>query len=97
MNQDHEQTAIDLLESSHSFPGSYQIKVIGSADDDFVERVLAAVVSELLAESSIDHKVRSTPGGRHVAITLQVHVQSAQQVRNIYKSVNEVRGLAYLL
>ena len=34
---------IELLESTHSFPGAYQIKAIGVVADDFEARVLAAV------------------------------------------------------
>ena len=33
---------IDLLESTHSFPGVYQIKAIGSVDDGFENRVISA-------------------------------------------------------
>ena len=37
----------DLLHSVHPFPGTYQIKAIGTAEDNFVGRVVEAVVSEL--------------------------------------------------
>ena len=42
--------SVELLESTHSFPGEYKIKAIGSADDDFESRVVEAV-SALLAGS----------------------------------------------
>jgi putative lipoic acid-binding regulatory protein len=86
----------DLLESSHPFPGTYQIKVIGSAEDDFVGRVVEAVVSELATPSELDHSVRVTPGGRHVSLTLDMTVQSADQVRTIYARIREVKGLTLL-
>ena len=35
--------SVELLESTHLFPGVYQIKAIGSAEDDFAGRVVAAV------------------------------------------------------
>jgi uncharacterized protein len=86
----------DLLESNHAFPGTYQIKAIGAAEDDFVSRVVEAVVSELATPSELDHTVRVTPGGRHVSLTLEMTVQSAEQVRSIYARIREVKGLTLL-
>lgn len=87
----------ELLESVHSFPGVYQIKAIGSADQDFETRVIEAVVAELVSRSELDYSSRTTPGGRHVSVTLEVTVQSAQHVRQIYARIREVPGLTMLL
>ena len=89
--------SIELLESSHSFPGVYQIKAIGSIDDDFEGRVLSAVLSELGVASDLEHTVRKTPGGRHVSLTLDVPVQNAEQVRTIYAKIHGLQGLLLLL
>lgn len=86
----------ELLESHHSFPGVYQIKAIGSAEGDFTARVLAVAAEELASPYEIDHSVRSTRGGRHVAITLVITVQNAEQVRAIYARIREVEGLTLL-
>jgi uncharacterized protein len=88
--------SIELLESTHPFPGVYQIKAIGRADDDFESRIVEAVCSVLPARSDLDHSVRTTPGGRHVALTLDVSVQNAEQVRAIYAEIKEVPGLTLL-
>jgi putative lipoic acid-binding regulatory protein len=88
--------SVDLLESVHFFPGVYKIKAIGRSDDDFESRVLAAVYSNVAARSDLDYSVRSTPGGRHVAVTLDITVQSAEQVRAIYADLREVEGLTLL-
>jgi uncharacterized protein len=88
--------SIETLESTHQFPGTYQIKAIGLAENDFVERVIRAASSELAAPSEIDHTVRITPGGRHVALTLEITVQTAQQVRAVYEKIEQVEGLTLL-
>ncbi len=88
--------SVELLESTHLFPGVYRIKAIGRSDNDFEQRVIAAVVSQLAAASDLDYSVRSTPGGRHVALTLDVSVQTAEQVRSIYAEVREIKGLTLL-
>jgi putative lipoic acid-binding regulatory protein len=86
----------DLLESNHPFPGTYQIKAIGTSEDDFVSRVIDAVVTELATPGELDHTVRVTPNGRHVSLTLEINVQSADQVRAIYAAIREVKGLTLL-
>jgi putative lipoic acid-binding regulatory protein len=88
---------VELLESVHSFPVMYQFRVIGAAADDFVERVLAVVREEVAGPSELDHSVRRTAGGRHVALTIDVQVQTAEQVRNIYARIEQVEGLSLLL
>ena len=86
----------DLLHSVHPFPGTYQIKAIGTAEDDFVGRVVEAVVAELATPGELEHSVRVTPGGRHVSLTMDMTVQSAEQVRMIYSRIREVKGLTLL-
>lgn len=86
----------DLLESTHPFPGTYQIKAIGAADDDFVGRIVEAAASELATPGELDHSVRMTPNGRHVSLTLDMNVQSADQVRAIYARLRDVKGITLL-
>ncbi len=75
--------SIDLLESSHTFPGTYQIKAIGAADNDFAARVVAAVAEELAGPGEVEHSVRGTQGGRHHAVTLDITVQSRAGPRHL--------------
>jgi uncharacterized protein len=89
--------SVELLESTHPFPGTYRIKAIGLVEDDFEQRVVAAVSSHLAAASDLDYSIRATKGGRHVALTLDVNVQNAEQVRSIYAEIRDVRGLTLLL
>lgn len=89
--------SVELLESNHSFPGVYRIKAIGRADGDFPGRVLRAVERRVAAASDVDHALRETQGGRHVSVTLDVSVTSAEQVLAIYAEIGEVEGLMLLL
>ena len=88
--------SVDLLESTHQFPGVYRIKAIGNASDDFESRVVEAAVAELAGPSELDYSVRTTPNGRHVALTLDISVQTAEQVRDIYARIRELEGLTLL-
>jgi putative lipoic acid-binding regulatory protein len=88
--------SVELLESTHLFPGVYRIKAIGRSEDDFERRVVEAVVSNLAAASDLDYSIRATKGGRHVALTLDISVQSAEQVRSIYAEIRDIPGLTLL-
>jgi len=88
--------SLELLESTHFFPGVYQIKAIGVAEDNFEGRVVEAVVAEVATPSELDYSVRTTPGGRHVALTLDITVQNAEQVRGIYARIRDLKGLTLL-
>jgi len=89
--------SLELLESTHTFPGVYQIKAIGSASGGFQERVLDVVRAELDSVARVGHSVRTTPDGRHIALTLDVNVESAEQVRVIYSKIHSLEGLRFLL
>jgi putative lipoic acid-binding regulatory protein len=87
----------DILESAHSFPGRYKIKAIGRASEDFEPRLMSAVRACLGPEADLEHSARTTPGGRHVAITLEITAQSAEQVRELYAEIHKVEGLTLLI
>lgn len=91
------QPSIELLEATHQFPGTYQIRVIGAAEGDFADRVVAATRELLTGPSELETSMRSTPGGRHVALTLDICVQNARQVLAIYAEIQKVPGLRLLL
>jgi len=88
--------SVELLEAVHLFPGNYQIRAIGAASGDFETRVINAVQDEVATPSEVEHSARYTPGGRHVSVTLDITVQSAEQVRSIYARLHEVEGLRLL-
>ena len=87
----------DLLQSVHTFPGPFRIKVIGLSDDAFAERVLAVAQGHVADPADREHSIRATHGGRHLAVTLDLQLQSASQVRAIYADLRQLEGLTMLL
>lgn len=88
--------SVEVLEANHRFPGPYLFKVIGKSDDAFVDRTIAAVREELAASVDPPYSVRKTPAGRHVSVTLEVRVSSAQQVLALYRRIMQLTGLVIL-
>ena len=87
----------ELLSLTHEFPGIFQFKAIGSATDSFSTRVVEAVVAELESAEQVEVSIRETRGGKHVAVTMHVNAQSADQVRSIYAKIQSIEGLILLL
>jgi uncharacterized protein len=87
----------ELLEATHTFPGPYTFKAIGSVDDHFVGRVMAAVRCELGEGIEPSFSTRNTSGGRHVCVTIEPTVADADEVLEIYARLRQVEGLVLLL
>ena len=92
----YQQPPLDLLESSHTFPGPYLFKVIGKSEGGFMARTVAAVREELALETDPPFSVREAKGGRHIAVSLEPHVESAVQVLAIYRRLSVMVGLVML-
>ena len=87
------QASLDLLNATHTFPCEFTIKVIGANNNNFVQRCIDAVQDAAPHPNEIPHTTRSTPNGRHIAVTLQPTLQSAEHVLAVYASVKVVQGV----
>jgi uncharacterized protein len=89
--------SIELLEATHQFPGRFIFKIIGRVDNGFAARVVAAVRDELACDVDPPHRLREAAGGRHVAVTLEPTVETAQQVLAVYRRVRTLTGLVMMM
>jgi putative lipoic acid-binding regulatory protein len=89
--------AIELLESTHTFPGVYVFKVIGRTEGGFAARVVAATREALEWDEDPPFRVREAAGGRHVAVTLEPHLATADQVLAVYRRLRDTDGLVMCL
>ena len=89
--------SVELLEARHDFPCQFTFKVIGSTDDNFLARVIAAVRDELRLEVDPNYSMRSAKNGAHIAITLEPQCESPQQVLAIYSRLTGMDGVVMLL
>ncbi|MCI0685136.1 MAG: DUF493 domain-containing protein [Gemmataceae bacterium] len=92
----YQQPALDLLTSSHTFPGPYTFKVIGKSEGGFLARAVAAVREELAQDTDPPFKVREARGGRHIAVTLEPRIEHAGQVLAVYRRLRAMVGLVML-
>ena len=82
--------SLELLNATHDFPCAFTIKVIGNAEDDFVTRVVIALRE---FDPDVTFQTRSTPKGKHVAVTLEPKLESAAQVLLVYEQVKTIAGV----
>ncbi len=88
---------IDLLEATHTFPGPFLFKAIGAHNKGFVARIVAAIREEMRYESDPPYELRETSSGRHVAVSVELWVDSAERIRSIYERILKVEGLVLAL
>ena len=88
---------LDLLNQTHEFPCSYIFKAIGKVESGFAARVVAGVREELNQETDPPHRFRSSASGRHISVTLEPTVETAEQVLAIYERIASMAGLVVLL
>lgn len=88
---------LDLLLSVHNFPGPYTWKVIGRTENGFVDRVLTEFRDALDLEFDPPYTTRETAAGRHIALTVEPWMDSADDVLDLYTRLRETEGLVVLL
>lgn len=89
--------SVASLEANHKFPCPYIFKVIGRENHYLEQRVVAAVRDQLGATVDPPYSVRTTEGGKHIAITFEILMEDAHQVISVYRRLTEVPGILLLL
>lgn len=88
---------LELLKRTHIFPGHYTFKAVGKVDLHFADRLVAAVRDELDLEKDPPVKRRLSGSGQHCSVTLELRVQSAEEVHAIYERIAAVPGILLML
>jgi putative lipoic acid-binding regulatory protein len=97
MDRERHEQAIRLLEATHAFPCPFMIKVIGRSEGGFLGRIVAAFRAAQDLDTDPPFRTRQTPDGRHIAVTFEPHVESAEEVLGIYESIRSVQGIVMIL
>lgn len=88
--------SIELLESTHEFPGPYTIKVFGPHSQDFLDRVRDTTRAVLMG-GEFDLSFRSSSKGTHGCATVDAQVEDAQQVILLYGELANIDGVRMIL
>ena len=88
---------LERLKDVHSFPGDYVFKVIGTNSDEFVSQVVQTVINVVGKQAEPDVSTRESSGGKHLSVTLSVHMQDAETVLDVYASLKEMEEARFIL
>jgi len=93
----NEYESLELLLATHHFPGPYMFKVIGRDLVGFQARVLLSIREALKIEKDPPFRTQSSSGGKHVSITLEPHVFSAEEVITVYRFLKQTEGVMMVM
>jgi len=84
----------ELLQSQHHFPGSYTFKVIYRSEEGMTARI-CGVVSESTGIENREKNlsVRESSSANFLSMTLEIDVQSAQDVLDVYEVLSNVENI----
>lgn len=88
---------VESLQNVHDFPGRYTFKAFGPAEQHFVDEARSVVVQATAGRGDEVLSARLSKQGRYMCVTLDVFVQSPEQVRAIYVELSHLEGLRMLL
>ena len=87
--------SVELLNSTHLFPGDYTFKIIAETDLALAQQVHLAIQIPSVTLPRISF--RRSHGGKFTAVTLEVEVASADVVVDLYYRLLTIKGLRLLL
>ncbi len=96
-SSDSIQYSLQLLEDNHQFPCEVMIKVIGRADEAFLNAILEIVRECQQLSETPSYRSRGTPNGKYIAITMEPPFQNAQEVLVLYEKIRVVEGVVMVL
>ena len=86
----HEARLRALLEAQHSFPGPYLFKVIFKNEQGLRERLVSDMCRTAGVEAPVgEPSVRSSSGGKFLALTVELELRSSDDVLAIYGELQE--------
>ena len=87
--QDEREQMLALLQSNHTFPGRYAIRVVVAKEGE--PALMAAVQATALELVEVTSNPSRT--GKWTSVRLVLEVQSAEEVLTLYEVVNGVEGV----
>ena len=89
--------SLELLQSTHKFPGKYTFKVIGDSQTLIPADLMADIQKALGLAEPPKYEHRHSAGGKHIAITVEMQVPSAEAVHTVYHRLLANPGVRLVL
>ncbi len=89
--------AIELLNSTHTFPARVMVKAIGVNQFGFELRVVEIVRTHLELTEDPPFTVRLSNSDRHIAVTVEPLFQKAEEVLTLYDALRTLEDLVMVM
>lgn len=86
----------ELLLANHTFPGDYTIKAFGPKSAEFETAVVEAATI-LLGAARVRSAVRASSQGRRICVTLELSLETVDEVIRVYERIYEIPKLMLIL
>lgn len=91
------ESSIETLEETHSFPCEYEFKVIGSNSDEFIASVVQVGVNVVGADAEPDVSTRESSGGKYVSVTMEIRMEDAESILEVYEGFEALDNVKFVL
>jgi putative lipoic acid-binding regulatory protein len=88
--------ARELLLANHAFPGEYTVKAFGPSTAGFREAIEAAAAA-VIGQTRTRVSERTSRAGARVCITLDLNVETVDEVIDVYARIYQVSELKLVL
>lgn len=78
---------VDEAEQLLNFPCRYPIKVMGQADGDFAQTMLAIVLRHAPEFDPASVEMRTSSGARYISLTFDLVAESREQLDLLYREL----------
>ena len=94
---DQDPDFLERLNSVHDFPCEFVFKVIGTNTPEFVSSVVQSTLIVLGKDANIDLTTRESSQGNHTSVTMVINVNDAESVVHVFRMLQSVEGVRYVL
>lgn len=91
------ESSIETLEETHSFPCPYQFKVMGDNSEEFIADVVQVGVNVGGSEAEPEISTKESSGGTYVSVTMELEVEEAEMILDVYDRVKSIDGVRFVL
>lgn len=85
----------EKLEEIWQFPCDFPLKVMGIADDDLLNEVMAVI--QKYAPGEYSPKVKASKNGNYHSISVVIRAMSKKQLDDLYSELNQLEKVKMLL
>lgn len=91
------ESSLETLRETHTFPCPYQFKVIGTNSESFIAQVVQVGVNVVGSDAEPEVSTRESSEGKYVSVSMELEVEDAETILDVYERVRTVDDVKFVL